>query len=556
MPSAPSGHPFSQPRRGSRAAAVALGVALAGGVALGASAEAHAEDPPPARQRWRPAGEPDPGRTIDQIDPEFWQLTQARMQELPADAYRQRGRQLLADIDPESAESALRLLRVATQSYPDDAGLLGDYAEALLTPYRWTWNREDKWRSLAERTLERAREVDPRRVEVLRAEGLFLMLDARLEAAEASFRAALEVAPEDLEALLLLGGVLRVQNRFADAYRVLDRAIAAAPFDARGYSALGDVYRDDKWLEEALNLYRKANALDRTAFLPRFGQAVVYQRYGHSVRALEMQKELIKEFPRFESLILLSAAATHMQAAEWASALLELEQVKLGGTRGLCDGSVQYRIGVCKLRTGDDAGALAAFRRTIDEFPAARDGSDYGERVLFPAAIHVATLLDRTGKPQEAIDRLEQASQDADAPLALQLDLAARLTSFRLYDRAADALRRGLDGERATDRLDQRLRLRVDLVRALTVAGRRTALVEQAVPALRALERRAEQEGSPADCIALARAHALLGEPEIALQWLTRAVGMGYRELDALRADPDLASLRDRPGFVALLRGK
>jgi len=262
------------------------------------------------------------------------------------------------------------------------------------------------------------------------------------------------------------------------------------------------------------------------------------------------------QYPRFESLVLLSAAATHMEAAEWKSALVELEQIKLGGTRGLCDGSVLYRIGVCKMRGGDAAGALKAFRRAIDEFPAARDGSDYGERVLFPASLHVATLLERAGKPQEAIDRLEQASQDADAPLGLQLDLAAKLTSFRLHDRAADALRRGLAGERPTDRLDQRLRLRVDLVRALTAAGRRAALAEQAVPALRDLEPRAELEGSPADCVALARAHALLGEPEIALGWLRRAVELGYDGRDALRADPDLASLRDKPGFVALLRGK
>jgi tetratricopeptide (TPR) repeat protein len=538
------------------AAALAIGCAGIGLLPPGETRAAPPDEPVAERQHSGRKGEHEPGLTIDKIDPEFWGLTQARMQDLPADAYRRRGRELLARVDPASAENAIQLLQKGTQLYPDDAGLLGDYAEALLTPYRWTWNREDKWRTLAARALDRARAIEPRRPEVLRADGLLLMLDAHLDEAEAGFRAALDVAPEDLEALLLLGGVLRLQDRFADAYRVLDRAVAVAPFDFRCYSALGDVYRDDQWFEEALNLYRKANELDQEAFLPRYGQAIVYQRYGHSVRALKMQQELMKEFPRFESLVLLSAAATHMEAKDWASALIELEQIKLGGTRGLCHGSVLYRIGLCKLRQGDDAGALAAFRRTIDEFPAARDGSDYGERVLFPAAIQLATLLDRAGKPQEAIDRLEQASQDADAPLGLQLDLAARLTSFRLHDRAADALRRGLEGERPTDRLDERLRLRVELVRVLTASGRRAALAEQAVPALRELEPRAEQEGSPADCIALARAHALLGEPEVAMRWLTRAVDMGYRQRDALRADPDLASLRDQPGFVALLRGK
>jgi len=529
---------------------------MAAGVGPTAPVAASSDEPARPNGRWRPAGAPEPGQTIDQIDPEFWELTQARMHDLPVEAFRERARQLRAQVDPQSAENAIQLLLHGTRLYPDDAGLLAEYAEALLTPYRWTWDRDDKWLNSAERALDRAKAIDPARVEVLRAEGLLLMLQAQLEPAEAQFRSALERAPEDLEALLLLGSVLRLQDRFADAYRVLDRAIVVAPFDSRSYSTLGDVYRDDLWLEEALNLYRKANELDSTAFLPRFGQALVYQRYGHSVRALQLQRDLRKEFPRFANLVLLSAASIHMSVSEWADARVELEQIKLGGKRGLCDGSVLYRIGLCKLRGGDDAGALAAFRRTIEEFPLARDGSDYGERVLFPAALQVATLLDRAGKPQGAIDGLEQVSQDLEAPIGLQLDLAARLTSFRLHDRAADALRRGLQGERPTDRLDQRLRLRVDLVRALAAAGRRTALTEQAIPALRELEPRVEQEGSPADCIALARAHALLEEPQAALHWLTRAVGLGYREVDALRSDPDLASLRDLPGFAALLRDR
>jgi Flp pilus assembly protein TadD len=51
----------------------------------------------------------------------------------------------------------------------------------------------------------------------------------------------------------------------------------------------------------------------------------------------------------------------------------------------------------------------------------------------------------------------------------------------------------------------------------------------------------------------LACSLALLGRPEDALDALERAVGFGYDDLPHLRSDEDLASLRARPRFRALV---
>jgi tetratricopeptide (TPR) repeat protein len=51
----------------------------------------------------------------------------------------------------------------------------------------------------------------------------------------------------------------------------------------------------------------------------------------------------------------------------------------------------------------------------------------------------------------------------------------------------------------------------------------------------------------------LACSFALLDRVEEAFETLENAIGLGYREPDHMRADPDLASIRDDPRFAAIL---
>ncbi|MBI4575054.1 MAG: hypothetical protein HY722_02195 [Planctomycetes bacterium] len=54
----------------------------------------------------------------------------------------------------------------------------------------------------------------------------------------------------------------------------------------------------------------------------------------------------------------------------------------------------------------------------------------------------------------------------------------------------------------------------------------------------------------------LACSLALCGDPDGALKALKRSMALGYRDLEHMARDPDLATLRDLPEFRRLLEGR
>ena len=48
-------------------------------------------------------------------------------------------------------------------------------------------------------------------------------------------------------------------------------------------------------------------------------------------------------------------------------------------------------------------------------------------------------------------------------------------------------------------------------------------------------------------------AYSLIGDTDLALQWLATAVDRGHQELWWARVDPDLEPLRELPGFKAIM---
>ncbi|MFZ4732537.1 MAG: TPR end-of-group domain-containing protein [Pirellulales bacterium] len=92
----------------------------------------------------------------------------------------------------------------------------------------------------------------------------------------------------------------------------------------------------------------------------------------------------------------------------------------------------------------------------------------------------------------------------------------------------------------------------VEALRALGELASRKGLHDRAVEVDRRLV-----ACLPDDCLVrynLACSLAVAGHADDSLECLAAAIHLGYRDIDYMRADPDLASLRDRPEFRALLR--
>ncbi len=58
-----------------------------------------------------------------------------------------------------------------------------------------------------------------------------------------------------------------------------------------------------------------------------------------------------------------------------------------------------------------------------------------------------------------------------------------------------------------------------------------------------------DRPASPTQCYQHAAVHARLGDADIAIEWLDRAVEEGFRRPAAAPRDPDFASLDDDPRY-------
>ncbi|MFM7522165.1 MAG: TPR end-of-group domain-containing protein [Planctomycetota bacterium] len=92
----------------------------------------------------------------------------------------------------------------------------------------------------------------------------------------------------------------------------------------------------------------------------------------------------------------------------------------------------------------------------------------------------------------------------------------------------------------------------VDALRALGELAARKGLTDRAVEIDRQLVRCLPHD--PLARYNLGCSLAVAGRGDEALESLRTAVELGYTDLDFMRNDPDLASLRDRPEFLGLLR--
>jgi hypothetical protein len=166
----------------------------------------------------------------------------------------------------------------------------------------------------------------------------------------------------------------------------------------------------------------------------------------------------------------------------------------------------------------------------MTDFPAACRRSALAATAALLAALLAAAPVAGQSRPLSPgpflalIERAEQRSSASDWPAAAMLwrdVVAANPVEGRYWDRLATALYRARDYRAAIPAYEKAVALGF---------------------------------GRPAsNMYNIACAHALLGERDLAFAALERALAMGFLNLDGLRTDPDLASLRGDPRFARLV---
>jgi Zn-dependent protease len=153
-----------------------------------------------------------------------------------------------------------------------------------------------------------------------------------------------------------------------------------------------------------------------------------------------------------------------------------------------------------------------------------------------PSAALAALLASRRGRWMAALESAG-ALEDDDEPVRARIEAEA-LIGLRRPDEVLErlALERFAPGDRATAAFVQE---------SLFLAGHfeHTA---------RLAERAFERFADPDDAYNAACALARLGQADAALGWLERALDAGYRDLEHLDRDADLAAVHALPGYAAL----
>jgi predicted O-linked N-acetylglucosamine transferase (SPINDLY family) len=208
-----------------------------------------------------------------------------------------------------------------------------------------------------------------------------------LDAAMAGYRAFLQEQPNHAEANRLLGLALFARGQVADAREALERAAGLAPPNAALLNDLGNARR----------------------------------AMGDKAAAVEAFSAAIKAEPGFAHFNLADAL---LEAGDVQRASAAYEDIIARGFAGI-DGDFHVNRGLCRLRLGDAAGAMEAFRAAL----ALEAGHSR-------AAATLSDALQRLGQHREAVIFLTGFLDKQRASLETLLSLGSGFLGLRDYPRA------------------------------------------------------------------------------------------------------------------------
>ena len=191
-------------------------------------------------------------------------------------------------------------------------------------------------------------------------------------------------------------------------------------------------------------------------------------------------------------------------------------------------------IGARLLEQGKVDAAIAEFKSALSLDPK-----------YFPARLNLAYSYERADRIEDAMKAYREAINFQPRNFFAHNNLGVLYDKKGLHD---DAIR---EFETA---------LAIEPDNAMALKNLETARKNQAAIKAREaqiLQAERDAQAKPNDPQAsynLARVYAFYGKKELAYEWLTKALKLGYKEIGYLRSDPALNSIREERDFQLLLR--
>lgn len=318
------------------------------------------------------------------------------------------------DLDPQSIDTAIELARLFSKN--------GRVNDAL---------------QLLSRTAERS----PRSPEPL-AEIARIEVDrSRLSAASQALETALSRDPHNLPIAAALVSIYERQARWEDAVARWREVVELAPGDV---DALFGAARAELWVGRDEQADRYVETIQSMHRGPEIDQQIglLYASEGRFDRAVSFLSEVVRAAPSDPRLRFAYASALE-QIGNREAALAELELI---GPEHELYVEARVRIGGILLELGRFDRARLAIRSALERMPRSA-----------PLIVFHATLLERSGQPEDALKALRAARKSAqeERNVAADLELAdaesALLVRSGDRDRGIRLLRSVVEGQGAID---------------------------------------------------------------------------------------------------------
>lgn len=201
------------------------------------------------------------------------------------------------------------------------------------------------------------------------------------------------------------------------------------------------------------------------------------------------------------------------------------------------EGPVDYvGVGRTLLDQGKIEPAIAAFQKAVAQDP--RDGA---------AHLNLGAAYERANRTDDAIAAYRKAVELEPKNVYAHNNLGVLLDQQGAYDQAIAALESAVKSEPGNAMAQKNLE---------TAKKNKAALKERENEVARAEKEAQNKPDDPNLAYGVSRVYAHYGKKESAMQWLQKAMQLGFKDVNYIKADPAFVSLREEREFQLMLLKK